>query len=53
MKKYTTPYMELTVISSADIITGSLIVSSESVFANRNVNISTDLGFDNLDITGF
>lgn len=53
MKKYTTPYMELTVISSADIITGSLTVSSESVFANSSVDISTDLNFDSLEISGF
>ena len=51
MKKYTTPDVEITAILSADIITGSLTVGSgENVFANQNINISTDLDFSGSDI---
>lgn len=52
MKKYTTPDAILTVISSHDIITKSVSISSISVFSNAEQNIG-DLGFDSSDISGF
>ena len=51
MKKYTTPDIMLTVITSSDIITGSLTVGVQSIFGyTQSLN---DLDFSNTDIVGF
>ena len=52
MKKYTTPDAIFTAISSYDIITKSLSISSISVFSNAEKNLG-DMGFDSSDIIGF